>query len=60
MIRTTGARARQLQVADTHAAVQDFAPGTFVDVNAQKEDRAGWLAHRANDASLPGRGRPNC
>ena len=33
-----------------HAAVQDFAPGTVVDVNAQKEDRAGWLAHRANDA----------
>ena len=34
-----------------HATVQEFAPGTFVDVNLQKADRAGWLAHRANDAT---------
>ena len=34
-----------------HAAVQAFAPGAFVDVNLQRADRLGWLAHRANDAT---------
>ena len=34
-----------------HAAVQDFAPGTYVDVNLEKPEQPGWLAHRANDAT---------
>ena len=33
-----------------HKAVQDFAPGAFVDCNPQKPEMTGWLAHRANDA----------
>ena len=34
-----------------HAAVQEFAPGVYVDVNLHRADTAGWLAHRANDAA---------
>ena len=35
-----------------HEAVQAFAPGTYVDVNLQRAELAGWCAHRANDASV--------
>ena len=34
-----------------HEAVHEFAPGAFVDVNLQRAEVAGWLAHRANDAA---------
>ena len=34
-----------------HEAVQAFAPGTYVDVNIQRAELAGWYAHRANDAA---------
>ena len=35
-----------------HPAVCQFVDGAFVDVNLQRADAPGWMAHRANDAAM--------